>query len=348
MQENIIRKQMMGGVEMGTTTVEGFSMEHEYYLRVRKPIYKKEIINSFIVKHLANRAENTRIAYKSTLSNFLDAMPKEKDGEIILDGDSIRTYFYSMQNLTDKIQTYPRNKKSALWNKASTRRVRLMMIRKFLFFLFKEQYAENDFSGEVNVPRKIIVAQYTPSDTKISEFFTALNNLYKKEKERLKFYTIFKMYALTGFRKMEAVNLNYDDIDFERSTIYLRNTKSTENDTFPIGKQLKQLLSNYIDEFKVTDGPLFRGKCGKNGIIRIYDSVVERNFNKIKKLADLPAGFTIQSIRRYAIDRWRRNGADIYTLKKLARHRDINTTYLYCNVKDEELMDVLDKKDFDF
>ena len=93
---------------------------------------------------------------------------------------------------------------------------------------------------------------------------------------------------------------------------------------------------------------MFRGKCGKKGIKRIYDYVVEENFNRIVKIANLPAGFTIQSLRRFAIDYWRRNGADIYTLKKLARHKDINTTYEYCNVKDEELMSVLDKKDFDF
>lgn len=346
MQKNLVKNQMSWGVAI-ETTVTGWSLDHTYCL-VKKPIYKESVINSFMVKYHANSKGNTKIAYNSILNNFLDAMPETEDGEIILDSNSVSAYLYRMQNVTGKTETYSQNKKLKIWNKVSTRRVKQIMIRKFLFFLFKEQYTEVDLSEEVIVPRKSKTEKYVPSDAKVGDFFTSLKSLYKNERERLKFYTIFKMYCLTGFRKMELINLDYGDINFDRNIIFLRNTKSSENDTFPISNQIRKILLSYIDEFNITDGPLFRGKCGKNGVKRIYDYVVEENFNRIKKLANLPSGFTIQSLRRYAIDYWRRNGADIYTLKKLARHKDINTTYEYCNVKDKELMEVLDKKEFNF
>lgn len=46
---------------------------------------------------------------------------------------------------------------------------------------------------------------------KTGEFFTVLKSIYKNEKERMKFYTIFKMYFLTGFRKEEIINLDYNN-----------------------------------------------------------------------------------------------------------------------------------------
>lgn len=85
MQWNMVKNQMRGGVTMETTTVEGFSTDYAYYYTVlRKPILKKTIINSFMIKYHANKNDNTKIAYSSALSNFLDAMPKAEDGRIIL------------------------------------------------------------------------------------------------------------------------------------------------------------------------------------------------------------------------------------------------------------------------
>ncbi|OFW63085.1 MAG: hypothetical protein A2Z35_05100 [Actinobacteria bacterium RBG_19FT_COMBO_36_27] len=48
--------------------------------------------------------------------------------------------------------------------------------------------------------------------------------------------------------------------------------------------------------------------------------------------------FKIHSLRHYFINTLRQNGVDFATIQKLAGHRGIRTTEIYCSVSDEEKM----------
>lgn len=95
---------------------------------------------------------------------------------------------------------------------------------------------------------------------------------------------------------------------------------------------ITELLLYYINHFKYQDGPLFRGKQNK----RLCRQVLMGIFYKIKRYANLPREFKIHSLRRYFINTLRKNNVDIVTIQKLAGHRYIRTTEIYCNVSDEE------------
>jgi len=97
-------------------------------------------------------------------------------------------------------------------------------------------------------------------------------------------------------------------------------------------QDLENILLDYIHEFNIERGALIRGKGGR----RINKNVITNNLRRIIKEAGLPESFTAHAFRRYFIDKQRRSGTDIFLLKELARHEDINTTFGYCNVKEEE------------
>ncbi len=53
---------------------------------------------------------------------------------------------------------------------------------------------------------------------------------------------LFIFYLLTGCRLSEALNLNWDDIDFQKNTIIFRKTKTKKIRIVPMGEEIKKLL----------------------------------------------------------------------------------------------------------
>jgi site-specific recombinase XerD len=101
---------------------------------------------------------------------------------------------------------------------------------------------------------------------------------------------------------------------------------------------LRQIITDYLNHFQYKSGPLFRGIQGN----RLCKQSLMNAFNKIKTRAGLPKEFKIHSIRRFFINELRKHGIDIATIQKLAGHRDIRTTEIYCNVSDEEKVRALE------
>ena len=95
---------------------------------------------------------------------------------------------------------------------------------------------------------------------------------------------------------------------------------------------LRQVIKCYLSHFKYQSGPLFRGTQGN----RLCKQSLMNAFYKIKASAGLPKEFKIHSLRRFFINELRKNHVDLATIQKLAGHRDIRTTEIYCNVSDEE------------
>ena len=96
--------------------------------------------------------------------------------------------------------------------------------------------------------------------------------------------------------------------------------------------QLKDIILNYINRFSIRGGALIRGKGGR----RINKNVITNNLKRIRKEAGLPKKYTVHAFRRYFIDKQRRSKTDVFVLKELARHKDLNTTYEYLKVDEEE------------
>ena len=82
---------------------------------------------------------------------------------------------------------------------------------------------------------------------------------------------------------------------------------------------------------------LFRGKQGR----RIERHVIRNNFNMIKRAAGLPDEFRIHCFRRYFITTLDKNNVRFSLIRKLARHRDTQTTLLYIGHTEEEKIEAM-------
>ena len=220
-----------------------------------------------------------------------------------------------------------------------TKRRNYIIINNFLKFLFEWRYLDEDISKYIKLPKKVTILQYVPGDEEIKVFFNTINKIYRNRRDRMNYFSIFTLYAKAGLRLTELINLNLEDIDFKKKKIYLNKTKNHDKDYVPMDNQLEKFLSNYINKFRIKEGALIRGKCGR----RINKNVITNNLKRIAKEAGLSKKFTAHAFRRYFIDKHRRSGTDIAIVKELARHKNINTTFVYFDVKDEEKLKAMEK-----
>lgn len=308
---------------MQDNQIEGLT-ENNRENQAKKIICKDSIIKEFVDARLVHRSPNTKRDYCSIIRDFLDFISPDFEEVDNIDIDMISKYQAS------KIDKWSENTKSRNYN----------LIRYFLKYLFKRKYIPDDLSDEIDVPGKIDTDPFVPSDYEVKLFFKTVERLYKKKEEEFIFYNLYKVYSMTGFRLMEVIDLDVEDIDFIRNSIKLRKTKSGKNKTFPLYRRLKKTIINYLKKSNIKKGPVFIWKKGK----RIDRHIVQDNMKIIIQAAGLPDNFTVHSFRNYFLDYCRRKKIDIFKMRSLARHRDINTTYKYCKVKEEELLKELKKE----
>lgn len=208
-----------------------------------------------------------------------------------------------------------------------------MLLKRFLYHLFTCKYTEIDLSTHIKVPPKVKSSSFCPMSAQVKQqLLGSIKFTFTDEDEILKYEILFKLYIKTGSRRSELLNLNVEDIDFDTGRIIIRKTKNKDVKIINMDANLKQILTDYLNHFKYKLGPLFRGSQGN----RLCKQSLMNSFYKIKTRAGLPKEFKIHSLRRFFINELRKNNVDIATIQKLAGHRDIRTTEIYCNVSEEE------------
>ena len=141
---------------------------------------------------------------------------------------------------------------------------------------------------------------------------------------------IMSVALFSGMRRGEILSLRWDDIDFDRGFISIKNPKGGQNATIPLSEPVRQVLSTLPQG----ESPLvFPGRGGK----KRHD--IRRGANRIKKAADLPKDFRpLHGLRHVYASMLTSSGqVDLYTLQKLLTHKDPKTTQRYAHLRDEAL-----------
>jgi len=266
------------------------------------------LIKNFIDTHQLNSAASTIYNYKKILQDYLNYASG------MIDNETLFAYL-----------------RSKVWGD-NTKRRNYVLLKRFLYHLFTCKYTEIDLSTHIKVPPKVKGSSFCPMSAQVKQFLDAIPFTFIGEDEILKYETIYKFYIKTGSRRTELLNLNVEDIDFNTGRIIIRKTKNKDVKIINMDDNLIQIITCYLKHFKYQSGPLFRGRQGN----RLCKQSLMNSFYKIKVKAGLSKEFKIHSFRRFFINELRKNNVDIATIQKLAGHRDIRTTEIYCNVSEEE------------
>ena len=177
--------------------------------------------------------------------------------------------------------------------------------------------------------KKAIALPSLKGDTKLPVILnrSELKELFSVPK-LLKQRVVLALIYSAGLRGQEVINLKIQDVDFERMTIHIRQSKYKKDRVVPLSPAMAKGLKKYIK----AENPhiwLFNGKLpGSKYSTRGLSWVMRENLKKtsIKKEVNL------HSLRHSYATHLLEEGLNIVTLKELLGHAEITTTMIYLHV----------------
>ena len=144
----------------------------------------------------------------------------------------------------------------------------------------------------------------------------------------LKHRIVLALIYSAGLRSQEAINLKISDIDFERKTIHIRQSKYKKDRIVPLSDYIAKGLKKYI----AAEHPhiwLFNGKepDGRYSV-RGLSWVLRETLKK----TDIKKDVSLHSLRHSYATHLLEEGVNIVTIKELLGHVHITTTMIYLHV----------------
>ena len=214
---------------------------------------------------------------------------------------------------------------------SSTRRLYYAALKPFLHFL--GIYIKIKFPRHHHLP-----AYHSSSD--ISSLLSAISSRtdnwshLTSERDRL----IILLFAFTGIRRSELLNLRFIDVNFHSRCIYIRNGKGDKDRVIPMASTIYQPLNDYIcySSFRSHD--------------RLFPLQPRRIYTIVKRYANLAVipDFSPHDLRHYFATSLLEQGASIRAIQELLGHADISTTAIYLDLVPQHLasaIELLDGKD---
>lgn len=156
---------------------------------------------------------------------------------------------------------------------------------------------------------------------------TELKELFSTPK-LLKQRIVLTLIYSAGLRGKEVINLKISDVDFERKTIHLRQTKYNKDRIVPLSDAMSTGLKKYLQ----AENPhiwLFNGKQpGSKYSMRGLAWVMRENLKK----TSINKEVNLHSLRHAYATHLLEDGLNIVTVKDLLGHADITTTMIYLHV----------------
>ncbi|MDG2064911.1 MAG: site-specific integrase [SAR324 cluster bacterium] len=165
------------------------------------------------------------------------------------------------------------------------------------------------------------------SPEELNRLINVLNNEHDLQAANL-----IRLALFTGMRRGELFSLKWDDINFYRKTITIKDPKGGVDQIIPLNEIAEKILKN-----QPKTGSEFVFPAPNGG--RLKKSPL--SLNRIKAKAQLPEDFRIlHGLRHvYASTLASSGKVDLYTLQKLLTHKTPSMTQRYAHLRNEALMD---------
>lgn len=154
-----------------------------------------------------------------------------------------------------------------------------------------------------------------------------LKALFKAPK-LLKHRVMLALIYSAGLRSQEVCRLNISDIDFERKTIHIRQSKYKKDRIVPLSeymaKGLKKYLASEHPHIWLFNGREQDGQYSKNGVAWVMRHAL--------KESGIAKNVNLHSLRHSYATHLLEDGVNIVVIKELLGHATIATTMVYLHV----------------
>jgi len=155
-----------------------------------------------------------------------------------------------------------------------------------------------------------------------------LRSVCTTEKHR----AIIEVLVSSGVRVGELINLNVEDVDFQKRAVHVRHGKGDKERITYIDSVASDHLIKYLTGEHIVSGALFLSRHGE----RYTTNGVRALLNKLSEQSGIPDVHPHRFRRTFATKLSAR-GMDIQEIQRLMGHTSINTTMVYITMDDTQV-----------
>jgi len=167
-----------------------------------------------------------------------------------------------------------------------------------------------------------------------------IKSLFESAKDHPRDNAILKILYYTGIRRNELMNLNIEDIDFEKQKLSINAGKGNTYDKINIHPVALESIKQYLSKRKTPiDGhekALFLTYMGK----RMGHMSIDQLVKKYGAKAKITKRIYPHLFRASLITHMDENGASMMEIKAQSRHKDIKTLEIYIRHSEEHIKNV--------
>jgi site-specific recombinase XerD len=216
---------------------------------------------------------------------------------------------------------------------------KINILHHFFRFMHNSGYIKVNPAVLIRPPRKRVKIPKVFNDIELEKFLAATeHNVYTKfKKYGLRDKLIFTMFAYTGLRRTELINLNWNDINLGNRYLIVRKSKNKNQRIIPLHDKVLELLEKYLSErLPLKNNALFIG----NTFQRIHHNSLKNLFDRYIKIAGLSGkGYTTHTLRHTFATRLLNKDVSLIHIKNLMGHKSLESTQIYLHVTGKELED---------
>ena len=144
----------------------------------------------------------------------------------------------------------------------------------------------------------------------------------------LKHRIVLTLIYSAGLRGQEVINLKISDVDFERKTIHIRQSKFKKDRIVPLSEYMATGLKKYLQ----AENPYIYLFNGKEPDGRYSVKGLSWVMRESLKKTSITKEVSLHSLRHSYATHLLEQGLNIVTLKELLGHASITTTMIYLHV----------------
>lgn len=253
-------------------------------------------------------SSSTKKAYKAHINRFKEHLNKELSTVTVND---IKNYMYYLINIKDDSKSYTSQAYSAIK----------------LYF----SYIESKRIEFKNFPRPKAVKSLPKvlSEQDVAKILNSVTN----QKHRTILYVVYS----SGLRVSEVVNLKVSDIDSNRMTIFVKDSKGNKDRYTILAQEILNELRRYFKLYGPKDWLFSSTDESEHLSVRS----VQKIFKKACEKANIDKNVGIHSLRHSFATHLLEYGTDLRYIQELLGHSSAKTTQIYTHVTNKDIKKIV-------
>ena len=213
----------------------------------------------------------------------------------------------------------------------SSRNRVMFILRSFYNYALKEDLVDENLAQTFEKVSERTKERVYLNDDEMEELMAEIDHNVVKAAA----YTIY----YSGLRVSECLSLTFDDIDFDRDIIYVRQGKGNKDRNVPINSKLKDILTDFIQNKRksISSKKVFATEISGS----LSNAYFNRKIKEAVEELDWKKEVSAHTLRHSFASNLVKNDVNIYKIKKLLGHSNIQVTSIYTHSNIDDLSDAV-------